>query len=58
MHLSIFLSTALALVAAAAKQSDCAPFLSSEIEFTSDFKQPEPPMIKHDFTASFIQHKW
>jgi hypothetical protein len=28
------------------------------VEFSSNFKQPDPPLLKNDFTASFIQHKW
>ncbi|KAK0389691.1 hypothetical protein NLU13_3264 [Sarocladium strictum] len=54
----VLMSSTLALVAATPMKPDCAPFPPSEIEFASDFKQPESPMIKHDFTASFVQHKW
>ncbi|KAL2203557.1 hypothetical protein CC79DRAFT_1371609 [Sarocladium strictum] len=59
MHFFILLSSALSVAAApAAKKPACRSFSPSEIEFSSEFKQPKPPIIKHDFTASFIQHKW
>ncbi|CAI7606920.1 hypothetical protein N7533_003519 [Penicillium manginii] len=38
--------------------SNCSPFPSSVIEFSSGFKQPDPPLIKAEYGTSFIQHKW
>ncbi|CAG8342212.1 unnamed protein product [Penicillium salamii] len=38
--------------------SSCRPFPSSMIEFSSEFEQPTPPMIKAEYQTSFIQHKW
>lgn len=38
--------------------SDCHPFPSSVIEFSSGFKQPEPPLLKAEYETNFIQHKW
>lgn len=38
--------------------SSCRPFPSSMIEFSSEFKQPNPPVIKAEYEANFIQHKW
>ncbi|KAJ6442272.1 GTP binding protein and negative regulator of the Ran/Tc4 GTPase cycle, Gtr1p [Purpureocillium lavendulum] len=28
------------------------------LAFSSGFKQPAPPLIKPDFSADFVQHKW
>ncbi|KAM0343533.1 hypothetical protein ACHAPU_008428 [Fusarium lateritium] len=28
------------------------------VEFSSKFKQPKPPLIKSEYSASFVQHKW
>lgn len=36
----------------------CPPFPSSMIEFSADFKQPEPPLVKSEYRTNFIQHKW
>ncbi|KAH7014360.1 uncharacterized protein B0I36DRAFT_369324 [Microdochium trichocladiopsis] len=58
MHFSAIFGSVLAPLAAATSHSGCAPCKSSQIEFASTFKQPEPPRIKHEFTASFVQHKW
>jgi hypothetical protein len=38
--------------------SSCRPFPSSVIEYSSGFEQPNPPMIKAEYEANFIQHKW
>jgi hypothetical protein len=40
------------------RASSCRPFPSSMIEFSSEFKQPTPPMIQAEYEAHFIQHKW
>lgn len=40
------------------RASSCRPFPSSVIEFSYGFKQPDPPILKAEFEASFIQHKW
>lgn len=55
-----FISTLLiaAAGAAAASCSGCNSFPPSMTEFSSGFRQPEPPMIKAEFEAQFIQHKW
>ncbi|KAJ5556800.1 hypothetical protein N7494_000715 [Penicillium frequentans] len=42
----------------ATKSSSCAPFSSSMIEFASGFEEPSPPLVKDEYTANFIQHKW
>ncbi|KGO43449.1 hypothetical protein PEX1_089130 [Penicillium expansum] len=42
----------------AVRDSSCPPFPSSVIEFSSEFKQPDPPMIKAEYETNFIQHKW
>lgn len=34
------------------------PFPPSMAVFSSDFKQPQPPIVKAAFEASFVQHKW
>ncbi|KAL2785627.1 hypothetical protein BJX66DRAFT_53578 [Aspergillus keveii] len=33
-------------------------FPSSVIEFSGNFQQPQPPLLKTEFQTSFIQHKW
>ncbi|GAM84869.1 hypothetical protein ANO11243_028710 [Dothideomycetidae sp. 11243] len=38
--------------------SNCAPFPASVIEYSSSFKQPDPPSVNAEFTTSFLQHKW
>ncbi|KAH7131747.1 hypothetical protein B0J13DRAFT_108154 [Dactylonectria estremocensis] len=61
MHLLPFLVVALVVVAVEGGKSaspTCAPFPSSMIEFSANFKQPQPPLVKPHFQASFIQHKW
>jgi hypothetical protein len=52
------LSVLLATGAVALRASNCHPFPSSMIEFSSEFKQPDPPMIKAEYETNFIQHKW
>ncbi|KAH7310786.1 hypothetical protein B0I35DRAFT_514781 [Stachybotrys elegans] len=47
-----------AAFAAAESCSGCNTFPASWNEFSSSFKQPEPPTVKASFEASFIQHKW
>ncbi|KAJ5656002.1 hypothetical protein N7507_007952 [Penicillium longicatenatum] len=42
----------------ASKFSNCTPFSSFLIEYASGFQEPSPPMVKDEFTANFIQHKW
>ncbi|KAF7713385.1 Uncharacterized protein PECH_001324 [Penicillium ucsense] len=36
----------------------CSHFPTSMQEFTREFQQPKPPMVKTEFQTSFIQHKW
>ncbi|KAL4783379.1 hypothetical protein BJX76DRAFT_358021 [Aspergillus varians] len=52
------LSVSLAAVVLPVRASSCRPFPSSMIEFSSEFKQPTPPMVKAEYETSFIQHKW
>ncbi|RAL17419.1 uncharacterized protein BO97DRAFT_380818 [Aspergillus homomorphus CBS 101889] len=40
------------------RASSCRPFPSSMNEFSAGFQQPDPPIIKAEYQASFIQHKW
>ncbi|KAJ5233163.1 hypothetical protein N7468_006119 [Penicillium chermesinum] len=42
----------------ATKFPSCAPFPSSLIEFSSGFKEPLAPLVRDEYTANFIQHKW
>ncbi|KAJ6002787.1 hypothetical protein N7451_005334 [Penicillium sp. IBT 35674x] len=42
----------------ATKSSSCPPFSSSLIEYSSGFQEPAPPLVKDEYTANFIQHKW
>lgn len=60
MHLVPLLLTLLVTSSGvlATKSSSCAPFSSSLIEFSSGFKEPSAPLVKDEYTASFIQHKW
>ncbi|KAK5993673.1 hypothetical protein PT974_07108 [Cladobotryum mycophilum] len=55
-HLTITLNIALA--AAASIKEDCPPFPSSMLDFSSNFEQPVPPLVKSEFNTSFVQHKW
>ncbi|KAJ0419178.1 hypothetical protein BJY00DRAFT_314247 [Aspergillus carlsbadensis] len=51
----------LAALGASARQNStksCYEFPSSMIEFSGNFQQPEPPVLKTEFQTSFIQHKW
>ncbi|KAJ5136310.1 hypothetical protein N7448_004864 [Penicillium atrosanguineum] len=52
------LSVLLATGALAVRDPSCPPFPSSMVEFSSEFKQPDPPMIKAEYETNFIQHKW
>ncbi|KAG7051952.1 hypothetical protein JMJ77_0002563 [Colletotrichum scovillei] len=36
----------------------CPAFPPSMITFSAGFEQPQPPLIKPDYQASFVQHKW
>jgi hypothetical protein len=38
--------------------SDCPKFPFTATPFTVDFKQPVPPLVKPEFEANYIQHKW
>ncbi|KAH6874073.1 hypothetical protein B0T10DRAFT_465949 [Thelonectria olida] len=59
MRLSCILSSvAAATIGAASASSRCPPFPSSMIAFSSEFQQPEPPLVKPEFRTQFIQHKW
>lgn len=60
MHFVQILMASLAAVAGgmAAHTPSCPPFASSMIEFSADFKQPEPPLLKSEYQTNFIQHKW
>ncbi|RHZ43941.1 uncharacterized protein CDV56_102991 [Aspergillus thermomutatus] len=56
----IFLLLSLAMTAVSAKQTakTCHTFPSSMEEYSAEFQQPNPPLIKNEFKTSFIQHKW
>ncbi|KAM0543856.1 hypothetical protein ACHAPJ_012093 [Fusarium lateritium] len=45
-------------VASSSQSSRCPSFPSSMQEFSAGFKQPEPPVVKPEFQAHFVQHKW
>jgi hypothetical protein len=50
-----------AALGASAKQNpteSCHTFPSSVIEFSGNFQQPQPPLLKTELQTSFIQHKW
>ncbi|KAL2846356.1 hypothetical protein BJY01DRAFT_213454 [Aspergillus pseudoustus] len=56
---SIFsLLTALGASAKSNSTKSCHEFPSSMIEYSGNFQQPLPPLIKTEFETSFIQHKW
>ncbi|GFF28316.1 hypothetical protein IFM51744_00519 [Aspergillus udagawae] len=52
------LSVSLAAGVLPVRASSCPPFPSSMIEFSSEFEQPDPPMVKAEYKTNFIQHKW
>ncbi|KAF5860049.1 hypothetical protein ETB97_002075 [Aspergillus alliaceus] len=52
------LSVLLATGVLAMRASSCPPFPSSMVKFSSEFKQPDPPMVKAEYETNFIQHKW
>ncbi|VUC25573.1 unnamed protein product [Clonostachys rosea] len=58
MKINSSLSVATSLTITPALASSCTPFPSSVLSFSSDFKQPEPPLVKSEFQTQFIQHKW
>lgn len=51
-------SLALVKIALASSSANCLPFPASMIEFSANFKQPEPPLIESEYQTHFIQHKW
>jgi hypothetical protein len=55
-----FTQLLIAATLAMAANTSCraSPFPSSLAVFSSDFKQPQPPIVKAAFEASFVQHKW
>jgi hypothetical protein len=57
MHI-LQLCLAAAAVNMYAEASECHSFPPSTTPFASGFRQPEPPLVKPEFEASFIQHKW
>ena len=52
------LASAFATSTAAASSAKCPSFPSSVVEYSSNFKQPAPPLVKSEYATSFIQHKW
>ncbi|KAJ5359736.1 uncharacterized protein N7496_012149 [Penicillium cataractarum] len=60
MKLLWTLSFSLVALAASIQSTDssCDDFPTSTLEFTSEFQQPKPPLVKPEFQTSFIQHKW
>ncbi|EXF82218.1 hypothetical protein CFIO01_03152 [Colletotrichum fioriniae PJ7] len=57
-----FLLTALAAAAVGAtclpSCPGCPAFPPSMITFSAGFEQPQPPLIKPEYQANFVQHKW
>ncbi|KAH7184589.1 uncharacterized protein B0J16DRAFT_397943 [Fusarium flagelliforme] len=52
-------STALFIsFASAAAVPACPSFPPSMIEFSAGFEQPKPPIVKPEYKAHFVQHKW
>ncbi|OAQ72894.1 hypothetical protein VFPPC_12883 [Pochonia chlamydosporia 170] len=45
-------------LSATAAATTCPPFPPSVIEYSSQFRQPKPPMVKPEFQTHFVQHKW
>ncbi|KAJ5392471.1 hypothetical protein N7509_007961 [Penicillium cosmopolitanum] len=58
MHFLHLLYASLAAFMLEVRASNCSPFPSSVVEFSSGFEQPEPPSIKAEYGTNFIQHKW
>ncbi|KAG9254269.1 uncharacterized protein F5Z01DRAFT_681361 [Emericellopsis atlantica] len=46
------------LLAGTVAAGGCKTFPASMDEYSAGFKQPEPPLVKSEFTTSFVQHKW
>ncbi|KAK3070173.1 hypothetical protein LTR53_010918 [Teratosphaeriaceae sp. CCFEE 6253] len=38
--------------------SQCYGFPSTLITFSSQFREPQPPLLKPEFKTAFLQHKW
>lgn len=57
MHV-LQLCLVVAAVAIFTEASECHRFVPSMTPFTSTFTQPELPLVKPEFQANFIQHKW
>ncbi|KHO02059.1 uncharacterized protein MAM_01060 [Metarhizium album ARSEF 1941] len=49
---------AIVFLSVTAAASNCPSFPPSVLEYSSEFKQPEPPAVKPEFQTHFIQHKW
>lgn len=47
-----------AAIATLSEASGCLLTPPSTTPFTSTFNQPAPPLVKPEFEANFIQHKW
>ncbi|KAK7216577.1 hypothetical protein V2G26_004580 [Clonostachys chloroleuca] len=58
MKINTCTSVAASLTVSLALADSCTPFPSSVVPFSSDFKQPEPPLVKSEFQTQFVQHKW
>lgn len=55
---TMFILAITALHGVLANPTGCHDFPVSLHEFSADFQEPIPPIIKAEFTTSFIQHKW
>ncbi|KAJ4026251.1 hypothetical protein NW752_001190 [Fusarium irregulare] len=54
----MFFTTLFISFAAAAVVPACPSFPPSMVEFSAGFKQPKPPIVKPEYQAHFVQHKW
>ncbi|KAL2819215.1 hypothetical protein BJX63DRAFT_428861 [Aspergillus granulosus] len=57
-HLALPMLATLGASAKPGSTKSCHQFPSSMIEYSGDFHQPQPPLVKTEFQTSFIQHKW
>ncbi|EAW13447.1 uncharacterized protein ACLA_054940 [Aspergillus clavatus NRRL 1] len=54
----LLLATSAVALTTTTAPAACTAFPSKIRDFSSDFQQPEPPLIANEFKTSFIQHKW
>ncbi|RGP81832.1 hypothetical protein FLONG3_29 [Fusarium longipes] len=53
-----FVTSAAAAAVVSPSVPQCPSFPSSMVEFSAGFKQPKPPIVKTEYKAHFVQHKW